>query len=61
PNDPAPNWLLTPFPGEAYIQKVADKLKAAYGVRLESQAIPLRTQDGFPRDSILHLLRLHYD
>ena len=61
PNDPAPDWLLIPFPGEAYIQKVADKLKAAYGVRLESQAIPLRTQDGFPQDSILHLLRLHYD
>ena len=61
PEATAPDWLLTPFPSDAYIEQVAAKLKDSYGVHLESKTIPLMTKDGFPKDSVLHLLRLHYD
>jgi hypothetical protein len=60
-SDPAPDWLLSPFPSDAYIEQVAAKLIDRYEVRLESKTIPLATKDGFPKDSVLHLLRLHYD
>ena len=56
-----PEWLLTPFPGDAYIQRLAAKFIADYDVRLESEVIPLSANEGFPENSVLHLLRLHYD
>jgi len=57
----APDWLITPFPDENHIHVLADHLSRTYGVRLESQTYPLDVDDGFPENSVLHLLRLHYD
>jgi len=59
--EPAPEWLLTPFPDEAYIQNLSDHLSKDFGVRLEVLTHPLETDDGFPESSALNLLRLHYD
>ena len=57
----APDWLITPFPNEAFMQRLSDTLRQTHGVRLEQVTRPLDPEDGFPEDSVLHLLRLHYD
>ncbi len=61
PEEAAPDWLLTPFPAEAYLEKLTQHLSRNFGVRLEVLKRPLLVKDGFPEDSVLHLLRLHYD
>ncbi|MCH2106267.1 MAG: hypothetical protein MK291_06465, partial [Planctomycetes bacterium] len=61
PGEAAPDWLLTPFPNDEYLQNLTRHLDTKYGVRLETETRPLSVEDGFPEDSVLHLLRLHYD
>ena len=58
---PTPDWLLTPFPDEEYIQRLSDHLSKNFDVRLEVLKRPLDAAGGFPENSALHLLRLHYD
>ena len=61
PEEATPDWLLTPFPGEAYLENLTQHLSRNFDVRLEVLKRPLSVKDGFPEDSVLHLLRLHYD
>ena len=61
PGEAAPEWLLTPFPSDEYLERLAQHLASSYGVRLETISRPLSPEDGFPEDSVLRLLRLHYD
>jgi hypothetical protein len=57
----APDWLITPFPDEARLRLLAAHLSRAFGVRLELETIALSSEDGFPENSVLHLLRLHHN